>query len=324
MMDIALCHDNNYAPYSTVVIASILDHNENAEITFHLLHTDLTAERCAIIKSWVESFKGKKVCFYQMKKESFADFPIDEHTYLDYGAYIRLYLGECLKQIDKVLYLDCDVIVNGALCELWNMDISDYAVAGVRDRINDYIRVYNRLDYPMSEGYINSGMMLINLKKWREDDFFKKAQQLACEKGASVLKNHDQDIINAIYHGQILMLPFRYNLLEYYLYVEEWLYLDRKYYPEIIEACKNPAIIHFCMPQKPWHYECINPFKELYYKYRKMTPWSEVGLTHKVQRLSRKQKVKMMLGRLGLYHIESKPTLRHDVNIIEEQNNVLF
>lgn len=324
MMDIALCHDNNYAPYSTVVIASILDHNENAEITFHLLHTDLTAERCATIKSWVESFKGKKVCFYQMKKETFADFPIDEHTYLDYGAYIRLYLGDCLEQIDKVLYLDCDIIVNNSLADLWDTDMTGYAVAGVRDRINDYIRVYNRLGYPMSEGYINSGMMLINLKKWREDDFFKKTQRLACEKGASVLKNHDQDIINAIYHGQILMLPFRYNLLEYYLYVEEWLYLDRKYYPEIVEACKNPAIIHFCMPQKPWHYECINPFKDLYYKYRKMTPWPEVELTHKVQKLSRKQKVKMMLGKLGLYHIESKPTLRRDVNIIEEQNNVLF
>lgn len=323
-MDIALCHDNNYAPYSTVVIASILDHNENAEITFHLLHTDLTAERCATIKSWVESFKGKKVCFYQMKKETFADFPIDEHTYLDYGAYIRLYLGDCLEQIDKVLYLDCDIIVNNSLADLWDTDMTGYAVAGVRDRINDYIRVYNRLGYPMSEGYINSGMMLINLKKWREDDFFKKTQRLACEKGASVLKNHDQDIINAIYHGQILMLPFRYNLLEYYLYVEEWLYLDRKYYPEIVEACKNPAIIHFCMPQKPWHYECINPFKDLYYKYRKMTPWPEVELTHKVQKLSRKQKVKMMLGKLGLYHIESKPTLRRDVNIIEEQNNVLF
>ena len=323
-MDIALCHDNNYAPYSSVVIASIMENNPNEEITFHILHTDLTPGKCEIIKSWVEVFNGKSVEFYQMKKDTFAEFPIDENTYLDYGAYIRLYLGECLKQLDKVLYLDCDVIVNGSLCELWNTNISDYAVAGVRDRINDYIRVYNRLGYPMSEGYINSGMMLINLKKWREDDFFKKAQQLACQKGASVLKNHDQDIINAIYHGQILMLPFRYNLLEYYLYVEEWLYLDRKYYPEIIDACKNPAIIHFCMPQKPWHYECINPFKDLYYKYRKMTPWPEVELTHKVQKLSRKQKVKMMLGRLGLYHIESKPTLRHDVNIIEEPHNVLF
>lgn len=324
MIHIALCHDNNYAPYSSVVMASIIDNNLREEITFHLLHTNLTKERCDIIKAWVEGFAGKKVCFYPMEKENFKDFPIDEHTYLDYGAYIRLYLGECLSHLDKVLYLDCDVIVNGSLRELWNTDISDYAVAGVRDRINDYIRVYNRLGYPMSAGYINSGMMLINLKRWREDGFFRKAQQVACEKGAAVLKNHDQDIINAVYHGQILMLPFRYNLLEYYLYVEEWLYLDRKYYPEIIEACKNPVIIHFCMPQKPWHYECVNPFKELYYKYRKMTPWPEVVLTHKTRKLSRKEKVKRLLGKLGLYHIERKPTLRKGIEVIEDVGNVLF
>ena len=324
MIHIALCHDNNYAPYGTVVMASVIDNNPEEEITFHLLHTDLTEERCAIIKDWTESFKGKRVCFYKMKKEAFADFPIDGNTYLDYGAYIRLYLGECLTQIDKVLYLDCDIIVNGSLRELWNTDVSGCAVAGVRDRINDYVRVYNRLGYPMSEGYINSGMMLINLKRWREDGFFRKARLVASDKGAAVLKNHDQDIINAIYHGRIMMLPFRYNLLEYYLYVEEWLYLDRKYYPEIIGACKNPAVIHFCMPQKPWHYECINPFRELYYKYRRMTPWPEVVLTHKRRKLSRKDKLKRLLGRLGLYHIESKPTLRKDVGVIEEKGNVLY
>ena len=324
MIHIALCHDNNYAPYSSVVIASIIDNNKEEKITFHLLHTNLTKERCDTIKAWVEGFQGKHVCFYQMQKETFRDFPIDENTYLDYGAYIRLYLGECLPHLDKVIYLDCDIIVRGQLTELWNTDISEYAVAGVRDRINDYIRVYNRLRYPMADGYINSGMMLINLKRWREDGFFRKAQQVACERGADVLKNHDQDIINAIYHGQILMLPFRYNLLEYYLYVEEWLYLDHKYYPEIGEACQHPVIVHFCMPQKPWHYECINPFKTLYYKYRKMTPWPEVVLTHKQRKLSRKEKVKRLLGKLGLYHIECKPTLRNDIRTIEAKDNVLF
>ena len=323
-MDIALCHDNNYAPYGTVVMSSIIDNNPKEKITFHLLHTNLTEERCRIIREWVESFPDKKVCFYQMKKEDFVDFPIDENTYLDYGAYIRLYLGECLSQIDKVLYLDCDIIVKGSLRELWNTDISGYAVAGVRDRINDYIRVYNRLGYPMGDGYINSGMMLINLKRWREDGFFGQAKEVARRMGAAVLKNHDQDIINVLYHGQILMLPFRYNLLEYYLYVEEWLYLDRKYYPEIVEACKAPVIVHFCMPQKPWHYECINPFKSLYYKYRQMTPWPKVVLTHKVLRLSRKEKVKRLLGKLGLYHIERKPMLRKNVEVIEEEGNVLF
>ena len=222
-----------------------------------------------------------------------------------------------------MIYLDCDTIVNGSLKELWNTEMGDYAVAGVRDRVNDSIRLYNRLRYPIHDGYINAGVLLINLKKWREIHVFDRAKEIS-KAMPKALKNHDQDIINILFHDNKQILPFRYNLLEYYLYVEEWLYLDRKYYPEIIDACKNPAIIHFCMPQKPWHYECINPFKDLYYKYCKMTPWPEIVLTHKVQKLSRKQKVKMLLGKLGLYHIESMPTLRHDVNIIEEPHNVLF
>ena len=266
-MDIALCHDNNYAPYSTVVIASILDHNENAEITFHLLHTDLTAERCAIIKSWVESFKGKKVCFYQMKKESFADFPIDEHTYLDYGAYIRLYLGECLNQIDKVLYLDCDVIVNGSLCELWNTDISDYAVAGVRDRINDYIRVYNRLGYPMSEGYINSGMMLINLKKWREDDLLGKILKAINEQKTFYFA--DQDLLNYVTCGRFGSLHPKWNHFVTYFGLTTGYTSD-----EIKEATINPMIIHMAGKDKPWS-EGGGIYKQLYWNYRLRGPWPE-------------------------------------------------
>lgn len=323
-MDIALCHDDNYAPYSAVVIASVIDNNMDETIVFHLLHTNLSDEKCKMMKEWIERVANKHVFFYKMEKSTFVDFPIDENTYLDYGAYIRLYLGECLAHIDKVLYLDCDVIVNNSLSHLWNIDLRNYAIAGVRDRINDYIRVYNRLDYPQADGYINSGMMLINLKKWRKDGFFKNAINVACDKGAAILKNHDQDIINTIYHGQILMLPFKYNLLEYYMYTEQWLYLDRKYYPEIIEACKKPVIIHFCMPQKPWHYECINPYKELYYKYREMTPWPKVRLTHKFTKRSKKDKVKLFLEKLGLYHVERKSTLRRNVDIIEEPDNVLF
>lgn len=323
-MDIALCHDDNYASYSAVVIASIIDNNIDETIFFHLLHTNLSDEKCRMMKEWIESFADKHVCFYKMGKDLFKDFPIDENTYLDYGAYIRLYLGECLLHLDKVLYLDCDIIVNGSLSQLWNTDITHYAIAGVRDRINDYIRVYNRLDYPLDEGYINSGMMLVNLKKLRKDSFFSQARKMAIQKGNLVLKNHDQDLINAIYHGQILMLPFKYNLLEYYLYTEDWLYMDRKYYPEIIEACKNPVIVHFCMPQKPWHYECINPYRELYYKYRKMTPWPVVVLRHKSQKYSRKQYVKMILDKFGLYKMERKSTLRKDIDVLEDSQNILF
>lgn len=321
-MHIVFCLDNNYVPYCATTIASVIANNQEKEITFHLFVDGITDVNRKKLQEWVCGIERKCIKFYELSEDDFKDFPVGD-AYINLTTYFRLVIQDKLPAIDKVIYLDCDTIVNGSLKELWNTEMGNCAVAGVRDRVNDSIRLYNRLRYPMHNGYVNAGVLLINLKKWREFHVFDKAKEIA-KAMPKALKNHDQDIINILFHDNKLMLPFRYNLLEYYLYVEEWLYLDHKYYPEIIEACKNPTIIHFCMPQKPWHYECINPFKELYYKYRKMTPWPEVVLTHKTQKLSRKQKVKMMLGRLGLYHIESKPTLRREVNVIEEQNNVLF
>ena len=321
-MHIVFCLDNYYIPYCATTIASIIDNNQAERITFHLFVDEITDANRVMMQEWFVKQDGKDILFYDLSEDDFKDFPVG-NAYINLTTYFRLVIQDKLPDIDKVIYLDCDTIVNGSLKELWNTEMGDYAVAGVRDRVNDSIRLYNRLRYPIHDGYINAGVLLINLKKWREIHVFDRAKEIA-KAMPKALKNHDQDIINILFHDNKQILPFRYNLLEYYLYVEEWLYLDRKYYPEIIDACQNPAIIHFCMPQKPWHYECINPFKDLYYKYRKMTPWSEVGLTHKVQKQSRKQKVKMLLGKFGLYHIESKPTLRHDVNIIEEPHNVLF
>lgn len=321
-MHIAFCLDNNYVQYCSVVIASIIYNNQNEKITFHLLSDNITNENKQKLQGWLSSYKDISVIFYKIDISTFKDFPIKD-AYINISTYFRLAMPSLLPDIKKILYLDCDVIVNRSLKDLWDVDISGYACAGVRDRINDSIRLYNRLNYPMSDGYVNAGVLLINLERWRQDNIFEKSISIA-RKESDKLKNHDQDLINMIYHGQIKMLPFKYNLLEYYLYTEEWLYLDRKYYPEIIEACKTPAIIHFCMPQKPWHHECINPYKMLYYKYIAMTPWPELKLIHKVQYLSKKQKLKFFLERMGLYKVERKTTLRKDINIIEVPNNVLF
>lgn len=321
MIHISLCCDDNYAPYSATVIASVMEHNKDVEITFHILHTNITESRQQTLKEWIE-MKHNHICFYKVEISMFKQFPLG-CSYLYYGAYFRLYLAECLKFLDKVIYLDCDLVVNASIQELWETDMDEYDVAGVRDRINDYIRVYNRLRYPMQYGYINSGMMVINLKRWRDMHFFERAVEIS-KKYPDALKNHDQDLINMICHGKIKFIDFKYNLLEYYLYTEDWLYLDCKYYPQIIEACKNPVIIHFCMPTKPWHKECVNPFKELYYKYRRMTPWPEVNLVHKKYHLSSKQKFKLALEKLGLYKVERKSTLRTNLGVIEESDNVLF
>ena len=60
-MEIALCHDENYAPYGSVVMSSVMGHNPSVDITFHILHTDLSSEKCLVIKYWVESHPNKYV-----------------------------------------------------------------------------------------------------------------------------------------------------------------------------------------------------------------------------------------------------------------------
>lgn len=322
MTHIAFCLDNNYIKHCSSVIASIIYNNHNTPITFHLVSDFIDKNNIKVLSEWISQYKNKNIIYHEVKSELFKDFPIGD-AYINITTYYRLLLPDILKDISKVLYLDCDIIVNSSLTELLETNISDYSVAGVRDRINNNIRLYNRLRYDIKYGYINAGMLLINLKRWREKNIFKKALSIA-KNNPSILKNHDQDIINMIFYDSKKILDFKYNLLEYYLYTEEWLYLDRKYYPKIIEACKNPVIVHFCMPQKPWHIECINPYKELYYKYREMTPWPELKLVHKKEKLSKKQKLKLALEKLGLYKVERKSTLRKDINNIEEPNNVLF
>lgn len=321
-MHIAFCLDNNYVQHCAVVIASIIHNNKNEVISFHLLTDYISTDNEQKLKQWLSAEDTFFIYIHKIEKERFAKFPV-KNAYINISTYFRLALPEILADIDKVIYFDCDVIVNGALHKLWNTDISTVSMAGVLDRHCGSVRLYNRLRYPMEYGYVNAGVLLINLEKWRKDNLFQSALMLACNKAPS-LKNHDQDIINIVYHGQIKMLDFKYNLLEYYLYVEEWLNMDRKYYPEIIRACQEPVIIHFCMPVKPWHYECINPFKNLYYKYKAMTPWPEVRLIHRKEKLSAKMRLKRLLGKLRLYHIEVKPTLRKDINVIEEPDNVLF
>ena len=323
MIHIAFCCDNNYIVHCATVIASIIDNNKEEILVFHILGYDISEDNAEILRQWIAlKHKRYQIVFHKISEKDFLGFPIGR-AYVNLSTYFRLKLSELLNDVDKVLYLDCDTIVNGGINELWNTDVSDYAIAGVLDRHSGSIRLYNRLDYPLEYGYTNAGMLLINLKYWRKNNVFKKAYTLAQTKPTK-LKNHDQDILNILFYDKKIILDFKYNLLEYYMYTEQWLYLDRRYYPEIIEACKKPVIIHFCMPQKPWHYECINPYKELYYKYRKMTPWPEVRLTHKFTKRSKKDKVKLFLEKLGLYHVERKSTLRRNIDIIEEPDNVLF
>jgi lipopolysaccharide biosynthesis glycosyltransferase len=129
---------------------------------------------------------------------------------------------------------------------------------------------YERLGYPMSYGYFNSGVCLLNLDYWRKHNCIKDFISLLGD--GEKLRYYDQDVLNMMFHASKLNLPIKYNLLTVYLYKNpRW--SNTMFEQEISESLQEPVIIHYAGGDKPWFKKCNPPLSMLFYKYQKSTIW---------------------------------------------------
>ena len=270
-MDIIFATNNNFCQHAAVAITSSLDNNKYHNIVIHLFCIDVTEENISKITSITTNF-NKEIKVYHINKDTFKDFPNPGNYSL--ATYLRLITCTLLPNIDKALYLDCDLVVNGDIKELWNLDITGYGAAGVPDAIlsHNIIKDYIGYDF-IKEGYFNAGVLLLNLKYWKENDIQ--------DKFFSFLRNHnaklnDQDAINAVLHGKIKAIPPKWNCHVGYFAFPPLVIKEQKKY--IKELWSKAIIIHFTGPAKPWHKECVNPYKKVYLKYLKYTPYKDYCL----------------------------------------------
>lgn len=171
--------------------------------------------------------------------------------YSTVATYLRLFLPYFLKDIDKCIFLDADIVVLGDLQELYNIDITDEYVAGVRDFRVSTTKVEERkkiLQIDSMNTYIYGGVLLMNLKKIRED-FIIETFINDMEYGYPL---EDQDIINKRFYGKIKKIPVKYNLLNRFLYRGDVLRGDVYSAKDIQEGVECPVIIHFPGERKPW------------------------------------------------------------------------
>ena len=289
-IDIALCIDNNYIMPCGITIISLLENNKENTVVFHIIGMDLSKESKKRLLDICVHYGNASIVYYDIKKESFDsyNFSLYSSKHLSIAAYIRLFIGDILPtNIDKILYLDCDIIVADNLRELWNTNIDNHSVAGVADLHICYSRseIFRNLDYPSTKLYINTGVLLINLKYWRDAnivntflDFFKEKYDR--------LKFHDQDIINGTLYDSKLLLPIRYNILNVYYYANNDRDISNNK-EEVYAALRNPAIIHFSSPEKPWLKLSMHPLTSEFIRYRNISPWKDEPLTWKNTRLNR-------------------------------------
>ncbi|WP_457747073.1 glycosyltransferase family 8 protein [Sulfurimonas sp.] len=258
--------DNNYMQHLAVTLISLLENNKNSVFKIYIFNNDISKSN----KENIESIASKYNCSLV-----YIHFDVSLFKHIDAGrfsiaTYYRLLIPEYI-DVDKALYLDVDMVVNDSIDMLYNTDVSDVYVAAVEDawKQREYL---NKLGMSSFANYFNAGVLLINLKKWREEKLFKKF--IDYEKASTFpLVSHDQDIFNAIFNGKWKKLPLKYNQYEKNPDLDREKLLTCFSEEEIREAQENPVIIHYIGGRKPWHYRSEHNQKSLYWKYLALTPY---------------------------------------------------
>lgn len=250
-INVCLSCDDNYSKYAGVVISSILANaNEDDNLSIYVLDGGISEEHKKQIES-LKSIKDYNLGFVSVNPDMFEEYAkIKTHAYITIATYYRLKLPSLLN-VDKIIYLDCDVIVNSSLAELFNIDLGVNLVAGVKD--------LNKREIRKNPTYVNAGMLVFNLKEMRKENT-EEAFLNWTKANADSIKTGDQTIINKVCQGKIKLIDEAWN-------VQSSNFTNRSSY------ISKPKIIHFVCKNKPWKKNCFSYHKDLYFKYLQLTPW---------------------------------------------------
>lgn len=262
MIEIVCNIDRAYVKHCRLMLCTLLSSNRAVgAFRVHIITTGMSAADEAELASLSQLF-DVKVCFYAVDYNLISSFPIREQDHLSLATYLRIYMPRLLPaDIDKVLYLDSDIIVIDSIDELWNTPLGDYALAAVEERPPHDVETPRRLGYPEEWSYFNAGVLLVNLKLWRQLDVTSRCHDIIAEKGALLL-HHDQDVLNTLLGGNKMLLSARWNMMDFFLLCEPDVQPRRM--DDIRQSLTCPAIIHYNHLRKPWMHNCDNPLRWLY------------------------------------------------------------
>lgn len=278
-LEIVCCFDNTFIRHAAVMLVSLLENNRKVKINIHAIVDSLILIEKEKLTNLVHSYNAK-INYYELTNENLAyidSFPLNRKAHVSKATYFRLMMSNILPtNIKKVLYLDCDVIVQDELQSLYIENIEDYALAACKELIvNNPNSV--RLGLPDLSNYFCAGIMLINLDYWRKNRVPDRAFNFLSSYPERI-QWWDQDALNGCLFNEWKCLHPRYNCDPTMYFYNGWINYDKQFVNEWLDAVRNPAIIHYLTAAKPWMSLCVHPLKNLYFKYLRMTPWANVRL----------------------------------------------
>lgn len=268
---IVMVSDDNYAQHGAVVCASILvNHKGELPIHFYYFDDGISEEKQAGIAATVTERKGTITFIPTVQRE------ILDHTsgHVNRAAYLRLLIPELVPQsLQRVIYLDTDLVVLDDIQELWDMDLGGKPLGAVPDLgilASSRMRRQKEETLGIKEGklYFNSGVMVMNLTAWREKQY--GSQVIRCvEEGT--FRHHDQDGLNKVFQDNWQPLPLRWNVIPPVFTLPVKVLKKSRWRNLALEALEHPAVFHWAGRYKPWEFPLQKNFNQKYYDYLNKT-----------------------------------------------------
>lgn len=290
---VAYASDDNYSAFMGISMLSLFESNKSAEgITVFILDYGISGENVKKLEDIAEKYQRKLIFCAVDDYISTLDLNMGPRK-ISIVSYARLFLASIIPaDYDRVIYLDCDTIINGDMLPMWRAPIGDSIVAGVQDTVDRFF--LNAVGLPDGTRYVNAGILLLNLKIWREENLQSKFMDYIREKNGNV-PHHDQGVINHVSGSRRLILPLRFNVTANIFSFSEKVIrrmhdIKGEYYSQsdIDEARESPVVLHFTagLLGRPWQEGCRHPKQELYKAALALSPWSDKKLEPNNEKLS--------------------------------------
>lgn len=259
---IFLSSDNNYAPFVATTIVSIC-HNTNSFIDFYVLDCGISIENKNLIETLKDKFNNFSIEFIQIDTNELMKDIENKNSvkHLTIATYNRFLIPQLKPEIEKAIYLDTDTVVLGGIQELWNENLNENAIGMVKNSAQSSLIEQVKTDMDLNSNYFNAGVLLLNLKKWRENKITEKLFYTE-KKYRDKLKFADQDVFNKVFEQDCKILNPKFN---------------------VQHGANDVSIRHFIGVYKPWmtnfcmignKVQPLANFDE-FWKYAQLTPYYE-------------------------------------------------
>lgn len=258
--------DDNYMPYLDIAISSLIANaSKDYEYRIIILNTGLCEENIAKVKQ--NECKGFKIDFFDISKfveDIKSRFKSVYHFSI--VTYYRLFIASIFTEYEKIIYLDCDLVVLGDISKLYSIDPGDNIFCAVPDvfvKNTSEFRRYTSMAIGIDpEKYINAGVLLLNLKNFRENHIEEKFIKLITEYDFDLL-DPDQAYLNYLCRDKILHLENSWNNM-----------------PGNLPSEGEKNIVHYALYKKPWQYDDVID-GDYFWQYAKRSPFYETILNNK-------------------------------------------